>query len=71
MLRDFYYSDDRRLDSAVLALEEAASMTVSVGGLKGCERKGDEGVCCIGSGCEDRVCEVVAKVFFGGQGSWV
>ena len=32
MLRDFYYSDDRRLDSAVLALEEAASMTVSVGG---------------------------------------
>ncbi|KAF8587239.1 vacuolar protein sorting-associated protein 16 [Ramaria rubella] len=26
MLRDFYYSDDRRLDSAVLALEEAASM---------------------------------------------
>ena len=32
MLRDFYYSDDWRLDSAVLALEEAASMTVSVGG---------------------------------------
>ncbi|KAF8483136.1 Vps16, C-terminal region-domain-containing protein [Gautieria morchelliformis] len=27
MLRDFYYSDDRRLDSAVLALEEAANMT--------------------------------------------
>jgi vacuolar protein sorting-associated protein 16 len=30
MLRDFYYSDDRRLDSAVLALEEAAGMMVSV-----------------------------------------
>lgn len=30
MLRDFYYSDDRRLESAVLALEEAASMTASV-----------------------------------------
>ena len=29
MLRDFYYSDDRRLDSAVLVLEEATSMTVS------------------------------------------
>lgn len=31
MLRDFYYSDDRRLDSAILALEEAAGMTVSYG----------------------------------------
>jgi hypothetical protein len=28
MLRDFYYSDDRRLESAVLALEEAAGITV-------------------------------------------
>ncbi|GJJ15006.1 hypothetical protein Clacol_009278 [Clathrus columnatus] len=27
LLRDFYYSDDRRLESAILALEEAASMT--------------------------------------------
>ncbi|KAI5121711.1 hypothetical protein M0805_002104 [Coniferiporia weirii] len=27
MLRDFYYSDDRRVDSAVLCLEEAGSMT--------------------------------------------
>ena len=30
MLRDFYYSDDRRVDSAVLLLEEARTMTVSV-----------------------------------------
>lgn len=29
MLRDFYYSDDRRLESAVLALEEVVGMTVS------------------------------------------
>ena len=28
MLRDFYYSDDRRVESAVLALEEASQMTV-------------------------------------------
>ena len=28
MLRDFYYSDDRRVDSAVLSLEEAITMTV-------------------------------------------
>ena len=27
MLRDFYYSDDRRVDSAMLSLEEATSMT--------------------------------------------
>lgn len=26
MLRDFYYSDDRRVESAVLALEEAEAM---------------------------------------------
>ena len=29
MLRDFYYSDDRRVESAVLALGEASNMTVS------------------------------------------
>ena len=28
MLRDFYYSDDRRVESAVLSLEEATSMIV-------------------------------------------
>jgi hypothetical protein len=28
MLRDFYYSDDRRVESATLALDEAAQMTV-------------------------------------------
>jgi hypothetical protein len=28
MLRDFYYSDDRRVESAVLALEEASHVTV-------------------------------------------
>jgi vacuolar protein sorting-associated protein 16 len=30
MLRDFYYSDDRRVESAVLSLEEAARMSVSL-----------------------------------------
>jgi vacuolar protein sorting-associated protein 16 len=30
MLRDFYYSDDRRVESAVLSLEEAAKMSVSI-----------------------------------------
>jgi vacuolar protein sorting-associated protein 16 len=30
MLRDFYYSDDRRVESAVLSLSEAASMSVSI-----------------------------------------
>ena len=30
MLRDFYYSDDRRVDSAILCLEEAATMKVSL-----------------------------------------
>jgi hypothetical protein len=30
MLRDFYYSDDRRVESAVLALEEASYMTVRI-----------------------------------------
>jgi hypothetical protein len=29
MLRDFYYSDDRRVESAVLSLEEATRMKVS------------------------------------------
>lgn len=29
MLRDFYYSDDRRVESAVLSLNEAASMIAS------------------------------------------
>lgn len=28
MLRDFYYSEDRRVDSAILCLEEAHNMTV-------------------------------------------
>ena len=28
MLRDFYYSDDRRVESAVLSLEESSGMTV-------------------------------------------
>ena len=30
MLRDFYYSDDRRVESAVLCLEETAAMQVGV-----------------------------------------
>jgi hypothetical protein len=29
MLRDFYYSDDRRVESAVLSLDEATKMSVS------------------------------------------
>ena len=29
MLRDFYYSDDRRVESAVLSLEEAKRMKAS------------------------------------------
>lgn len=29
MLRDFYYSDDRRMESAVLAIDECARITVS------------------------------------------
>jgi hypothetical protein len=29
MLRDFYYSDDRRVESAVLSLDEASRMSVS------------------------------------------
>ena len=29
MLRDFYYSDDRRVESAVLSLDEADRMSVS------------------------------------------
>ena len=29
MLRDFYYSDDRRVESAILSLEEAARMHVN------------------------------------------
>lgn len=32
MLRDFYYSDDRRVDSAVLCLEEAKAMKVTIPG---------------------------------------
>lgn len=28
MLRDFYYSDDRRVESAVLSLDEASTMLV-------------------------------------------
>lgn len=30
MLRDFYYSDDRRVESAVLAIDEASKATVIV-----------------------------------------
>lgn len=33
MLRDFYYSDDRRVESAVLSLEEAGTMKVSAANL--------------------------------------
>lgn len=33
MLRDFYYSDDRRVESAVLSLDEARRMKVIVNGL--------------------------------------
>lgn len=33
MLRDFYYSDDRRVESAVLSLEEARTMKVSAANL--------------------------------------
>lgn len=29
MLRDFFYSDDRRVESAVLSLDEAANIAVS------------------------------------------
>jgi hypothetical protein len=29
MLRDFYYSDDRRVESAVLSLDEASRIAVS------------------------------------------
>lgn len=35
MLRDFYYSDDRRVESAILCLEEASWMKVAVS-RKGC-----------------------------------
>jgi hypothetical protein len=31
MLRDFYYSDDRRVESAVLSLDEASRMLVRSG----------------------------------------
>ena len=31
MLRDFYYSEDRRVESGLLLLEEASTMTVSTG----------------------------------------
>lgn len=34
MLRDFYYSDDRRVESAVLSLDEAARMSVRIDELK-------------------------------------
>jgi vacuolar protein sorting-associated protein 16 len=34
MLRDFYYSDDRRVESAILALDEASRMTVRIMGCK-------------------------------------
>ena len=30
MLRDYYYSEDRRVDSTVLCLKEAQNMTVRV-----------------------------------------
>jgi hypothetical protein len=30
MLKDFYYSDDRRVESAILALDEASRMTVRI-----------------------------------------
>jgi hypothetical protein len=30
MLRDFYYSDDRRVESAVLSLDEAEGMSVGI-----------------------------------------
>jgi vacuolar protein sorting-associated protein 16 len=30
MLRDFYYSDDRRVESAVLSMDEASRMVVGI-----------------------------------------
>jgi hypothetical protein len=38
MLRDFFYSDDRRVESAVLSLEEASGIQVSWGHRLKCGR---------------------------------
>lgn len=69
MLRDFYYSDDRRVESAVLALEEASQMTVRVFLVEPRPRvvtaRG------VGSSSDDHVCQGRGKVFFRGQGSWL
>lgn len=66
MLRDFYYSDDRRVESAVLALEEIDKMTV--------RRIRWVVVCChsrygIGSRSDHYFCQGWGEVLFRGQGS--
>lgn len=62
MLRDFYYSDDRRLESAVLALEEAALMTESLGLCK--LQLMDTSNSPLGFASQDRISQSRAKVFF-------
>lgn len=68
MLRDFYYSDDRRVESAVLALEEASQMTVRVSGVRQSSFAFVIGQC-IGSDSHDHVCQGCGEVLFRGQGS--
>ena len=60
MLRDFYYSDDRRVESAVLALEEASRMTVLE--LVYCYHRLSENDS--GSNCKDNVSESRTKILF-------
>jgi hypothetical protein len=68
MLRDFYYSDDRRVESAVLCLEEARRMKASCGNFLVCTSKSTS---VAGPRCEDHVDQSGSKVLLGGQRTFV
>jgi hypothetical protein len=68
MLRDFYYSDDRRVESAVLCLEEAKRMKAS---LKAPWSELPKPTSVPGSRCDGHVHQSRSKILFGGQGTFV
>lgn len=67
MLRDFYYSDDRRVDSATLSLSEAATMVVRAVSTE--EIVVILTIECSGSCCESQCCESCPEVLLRRQGT--
>lgn len=69
MLRDFYYSDDRRVESAVLCLEEAAAFKVRYSVLNPSRSLVNLPLSCIGSSSDRNSSQKCAQILLRGQGS--